>query len=93
MTVAEALQKIRRIEIRAGAPEVFETAAQVIAKRAGAVVVKRARYDQRRSPGAFQLLDADLPARKTGSTARERTGTQTRSCVSRAKPQTCHGSN
>ena len=72
MTIAEALQKIRQIQIRAGAPEVFETAARAIAKYAGAVVVKRARYHERQSAGVFQLLDADIPARVPGSAARER---------------------
>jgi len=72
MTIAEALQNIRRIHVRAGASEVFETAAQAIAKHAGAVVVRRARHDQRRSAGVFQILDADVAAPRPGGADRER---------------------
>ncbi len=59
MTIAEALNQIREIHIRAGAPEVVETAARAVACRTGASVVRRARHDTRRSPGVFQIIDAD----------------------------------
>lgn len=61
MTIAEALKQIRQIHIRAGAPEVCETAARAIACRTGASVIKRARHDARPSPGVFQILDAGSP--------------------------------
>jgi len=61
MTIAEALKQVRQIHIRAGAPEVCETAARAIACRTGASVIKRARHDARPSPGVFQILDAGSP--------------------------------
>ncbi len=62
MNVADALAKVCEIRVRAGAPEVFRTAAQAMACRTGATVVERARHDARRSPGVFQIIDA-RPAR------------------------------
>ena len=50
MTIADALKKVRQIQIRSGAPEVFETAARDLACTSGAVVLKVAR-DTRRAGG------------------------------------------
>jgi hypothetical protein len=70
MTIAEALKQIRRVEIRADAAEVFETAARAIACRAGAVVVKCVRHNRRSSPGLFQLRPM-VPAGLRGESAAE----------------------
>jgi hypothetical protein len=70
MTVADALKRIREVHIRAGAPEVFETAARAIACRSGATVITRARQDARRSPGVVQLLDPAPPTRAGAAPAR-----------------------
>ena len=67
MTIADALKKVRQIQIRSGAPEVFETAARDLACRSGAVVLKVAKHDLRRRAGVVQLLDADTPARQGGA--------------------------
>lgn len=72
MTIAEALKKIRQIQIRDGVPEVFETAARALSCATGAVVVSRASHETRRQAGVMQLLDAaPRPARAlAGSPAR-----------------------
>lgn len=72
MTITEALKKIRQIQIRDGAPEVFETAARALACATGAVVISRASHETRRRAGVMQLLDAaPRPARApAGSPAR-----------------------
>jgi len=72
MTIADALKKVRQIQIRAGAPEVFETAARAIACRTRAVVITRAKHDARRRAGVLQLLDADTSEAAGGGKAQER---------------------
>jgi len=61
MTIAEALGKVRQIHVRAGAPQVFDTAARAMACRTGATVIERASHDARRSPGVFQIVEALTP--------------------------------
>jgi hypothetical protein len=67
MKIVDALKKVRQIQIRSGAPEVFETAARDLACRSGAVVLKVAKHDLRRRAGVVQLLDADTSAAKGGA--------------------------
>src|SRR5512136_1717363 len=69
MTIADALKKIRQIQIRSGSPEVFETAARALACRSGAVVIKVAQHDTRRRAGVVQLLDAEAPTGKGDAAA------------------------
>ena len=72
MTIADTLKKIRQIQVRSGAPEVFETAARALACSTGAVVLTRERHETPRRAGVVQLLDAEPRAARGGAQAPER---------------------
>ena len=62
MTVLEALGRITRVEVPAGAPPAARSAADVVATAAGAVVVVGEELNPAPAPGTFQVV---APAHST----------------------------